>query len=141
LSGSGYYFTNLGDASRSLPAAGKAVFINIEDRFNAPQFYGAALGADSVNAEGYLLLEKGGAADYHYGDDYYRQSTAPVKLVASIKKMRTGGPMSMTSHEAVYIRGFAGRNVPLSVDVSKFLCKGPFSALFYQPAAGELAPK
>jgi len=49
--------------------------------------------------------------------------------------------MSMTSHEAVYIRGFAGRNVPLSVDVSKFLCKGPFSALFYQPAAGELAPK
>jgi len=33
------------------------------------------------------------------------------------------------------------RLVLFEADVSKFLCKGPFSALFYQPAAGELAPK
>jgi hypothetical protein len=38
-----------------------------------------------------------------------------VKLSASIKKMRTGGALGATSHEAVFIRGFAGRHVPLCV--------------------------
>jgi hypothetical protein len=114
-SGQDYFFTSLHEASRHLQTADGPVFINIRDSFNAPQFYDSALDVDSVNAAGYLLLEKGGADDYCYGDDYYKQSTAVVKLSASIKKMRTGGAMGATSHEAVFIRGFAGRHVPLCV--------------------------
>jgi hypothetical protein len=114
-SGEGHYFTDLGEAARALQAGAGPAFINIQDRFNAPQFYGSGLGVDAVNADGYLLLEKGGAADYHDGDDYYKQPTAPVKLSASIKKMRNGGPMAATSHEAEFIRGLAGRHVPLCV--------------------------
>jgi hypothetical protein len=114
-SGDDYFFTKLADASRRLQTADGPIFINIRDNFNAPQFYGRALGADSVNATGYLLLEKGGTGDYNYGDDYYRQSTAVVKLSASIEKMRTKGAMGATSHEAVFIRGFGGRHVPLCV--------------------------
>jgi hypothetical protein len=109
------FFTSLGEASRHLQSASGPVFINIQDSFNAPQFYGGALGVDSVNAEGYLLLEKGGADDYCYGDDYYKKPTAVVKLSASIKKMKTGGSMGATSHEALYFLGFAGRDVPLCV--------------------------
>jgi hypothetical protein len=90
------------------------VFINFRDTFNAPQFYGGATGTDAVNAEGYVLFEKGGAADYHYGDDYYKQP-ALVKMVASVKKMRGEGSMGATSHDAMFLRGFAGRHVPLSV--------------------------
>jgi hypothetical protein len=114
-SGGDCFFTNLSDASRCLQTADSPVFINIHDSFNAPQFYGGALGADAVNATGYLLLEKGGADDYSYGDDYYKQSTAAVKLSASVEKMRAKGAMGATSHEAVFIRGFAGRHVPLCV--------------------------
>jgi hypothetical protein len=114
-SGEDCFFTSLGEASRHLQTADGPVFINVQDGFNAPQFYGGALGSDSVNADGYLLLEKGGASDYCYGDNYYKQSTAVVKLSASISKMRTGGAMSATSHEAVFIRGFGGRHVPLCV--------------------------
>ena len=91
------------------------VFIDIRDRFNAPQFYGGAQGAASVNADGYLLLEKGGAADYCDQDDYYKRSTAEVKLSASVNKTRGGNIMGATSHEAVYLRGFAGRQIPLNV--------------------------
>lgn len=68
-----------------------------------------------MNADGYLLLEKGGTDDYFHGDNYYKQSTAAVRLSASIKKMKTGGPLGATSHEAVFFRNFAGRHVPLSV--------------------------
>jgi hypothetical protein len=131
-SGEGYFFTSLGEAGQHLQTADGPVFINIRDTFNAPQFYGGALGADSVNADGYLLLEKGGAGDYCYGDDYYKQPTAVVKLSASLKKMRAGGSMGVTSHEAVFIRGFAGRHVPLCVfgtlsGTSEYLQIKPFA--------------
>jgi hypothetical protein len=134
LSGPGqsYYFTSLGEASRHLQAADGPVFINIRDKFNAPQFYGGSQGTDAVNVAGYLLLEKGGAADYHYADDYYKQPTAMVNLSASIGKMRTGGAMGASSHEAVFFRGFAGRRVPLCVfgtlsGTSEYLQIKPFA--------------
>jgi hypothetical protein len=73
------------------------------------------MGSDSVNAVGYLILEKGGADDYDYGDDYYKRSMVMVRLSANIKKMRTGGPMAATSHDAIFIRGFGGHHVPLGV--------------------------
>lgn len=109
------FFASLDEASRRLRTAHGPVFINIQDSFNAPQFYGRALGTDSVNAEGYLLLEKGGVDDYCHGDDYYKQSAAIVKLSASTKKMGTGGAMGASSHEAIFIRGSAGRNVHLCI--------------------------
>lgn len=114
-SGEDHFFTGLAEASRRLQTTDGTVFISIRDHFNAPQFYGGSLGADSVNATGYLLLEKGGAADYCDGDDYYKQATTEVKLAAGIRNMRFGGSIGSTSHEAVFFLGFAGRRVPLGV--------------------------
>lgn len=114
-SGKGYYFTNLADAVRHVQARQEQVFLNIHERFNAPQFFGHASGFDRVNADRYLLFQKGGALDYDDSDSYYRQTTAVIKLSASIDKMRAGPVMGATSHEAVFLRGFGGRGVPLSV--------------------------
>src|ERR1019366_1241119 len=109
------FFNELGAATRHVQRADEPVFVNIHDTFNAPQFYGAALGTSAVNGDGYLLLEKGGAADYSDSDDYYRQSVARVTLSANVTKLRTPGSMARGSHEAVFLRGFAGRKVPLSI--------------------------
>jgi len=87
------FFTDLGEASRQLQRSDGPVFVDVRDKFNAPQFYGGAQGALLVNADGYLLLEKGGAADYCDQDDYYKRSTA----------------------EVVFFRGFSGRQIPLNV--------------------------
>jgi hypothetical protein len=114
-SGEDYFFTTLNEAVKRLARANGTVFISVQDTFNAPQFYGRAIGTDLVNAEGYLLLEKGGSGEYHYGDDYYKQSGALIRLSASITKMRSGGVMGATSHEAVYIRGFGGQHIPLCI--------------------------
>jgi hypothetical protein len=114
-SGEGRFFTSLSEAARHLRSASGPVFVSIQDTFNAPQFYGGRTGADSVNACGHLLLEKGGTGDYCDRDDYYKQPTALVKLSASVSKMRTGGAMGISSHEAIFIRGFGGRHVPLHV--------------------------
>ncbi|MGO9259664.1 MAG: hypothetical protein ACLQU1_25625 [Bryobacteraceae bacterium] len=131
-SGADYFFTSLAEASRHLQTTDGPVFVNIRDSFNAPQFYGCALGTESVNADGYLLLEKGGADDYCDRDDYYKQSSAVVKLSASAKKLRAGNPMGASSHEAVFIRGFGGRPVPLCVfgtlsGTSDYLQINPFA--------------
>ncbi len=126
------FFTDLGEASRQLQRADGPVFIDIKEKFNAPQFYGGARGAALVNADGYLLLEKGGAADYCDQDDYYRRPTAVVKLSANISKMRSGSVMGATSHDAIFFRGFSGRQIPLNVfgsltGTSDFLQIKPFA--------------
>jgi hypothetical protein len=114
-SGEGCLFTDLAGAIRHSSAADGPVFVNIRDTFNAPQFYGRATGSDLVNAEGYLVLEKGGVEDHRYSDDYYKQPSGLIRVSASITKIRGGSGMSATGHEAVYFRGFGGQHVPLSI--------------------------
>jgi hypothetical protein len=106
-----YLFTNLPDATRHVQETNEPTFISFQDKFNAPQFYGNGVGVDTVNAEGYLRLERG--MDYNDRDDYYKQSTALLKVSASIKKMAEGPVMAVTSHAAIFLRGFRGRGVPL----------------------------
>jgi hypothetical protein len=131
-SGRGYFFANLSDAALRVQDSDESVFISIRDKFNAPQFYGNCVGVDGVNTDGHLLLEKGGVLDYTDNDNYYRQPAKLVKLSASITKMRGGGMMGATSHEAIFLRGFGGRGVPLGIfgklsDSSDYLQIKPFA--------------
>jgi hypothetical protein len=96
-SGEGSFFTDLAAAMRRVAASGEPAFIGIRDKFNAPQFYGGAIGSDSVNAAGYLAPQKGGPSDYSDADDYHKKSTASVTLSASTAKMRSAGMMAATS--------------------------------------------
>src|ERR1022692_345746 len=106
-----YFFTSLADATRHVQKAEEPTLISIQDKFNAPQFYGDGPGVSLVNTEGYLQLERG--FDYNDRDDYYKQSTGAVKVSANITKMGTGGKMAATGHAAIFFRGFRGRGVPL----------------------------
>ena len=110
--GHDYFFTSLSEASRRLQTTDVPVFINILDSFNAPQFSWRWLGTDRVNSDGYLLLEKGGAVDYTYSDDYYKQFTALARLSAGTKKMMT---RALWGFSLCYFRDFAGCHVPFGV--------------------------
>jgi len=109
-------YSDVAKATRQADLGRNTVFLCAEDEFNAPQFYSSD-GITSVNSEGYLLLEKGGAGDYDDRDDYYkRQLNRVVKMSASILKMPgSSNGMAMTGHDAILLRGFRGRAVPLGV--------------------------
>jgi hypothetical protein len=108
-------YTNLGEACSHVRPADQALFVNVRDTFNAPQFYGGAKAVDSLSASGYLLLEKYGETEYYYSDEYYKLPKIPVKLHASLSKMRTGSFLSTSNHETAYFHGYSGRDVPLGV--------------------------
>jgi hypothetical protein len=108
-------FSDLGEASRHADAAHATVFVKIRDRFNAPQFLSGS-GVTLVNSEGYLVLEKGDAGDYDYKDDYYRGPARMVTVSASLLKMPGSSKgMARTGHDAMYIRGFHGRDVLIEI--------------------------
>ena len=49
-------------------------------------------------------------------DAYYKTPSLRVILSASVTKMRAyGGKMAVTGHDAIYFRGFGGRQIPLGV--------------------------
>ena len=108
-------FSDLVEASRAADGSGESVFVNVREQFNAPQFQ-PHRGIGAVNQDGYLLLELGTAGAYRYGDDYYKKPNRVVTLSANISKMPTSARgMSGTGHDAVFFRGFNGRDVPLGV--------------------------
>lgn len=109
-------FTTLVGAEKATRSNGKSVFILVEDRFDAPQFW-ASDGVDQVNSSAYLNLQKGTSGDYNDRDDYYRtQLQSPLTLVAAVEKLRRSSQgMRYTGHDAIFFRGYIGKGVPLGV--------------------------
>jgi hypothetical protein len=58
------FFDTLSDAIREAKRSRHKVFVSIHDEFEAPQFYPGSGGADDVNAQGYLILDKRRAGIY-----------------------------------------------------------------------------
>ena len=56
------FFSDLGEAARTLSMRKPRAYVRVEESFNAPQFF-VGEGTASVNETGYLMLEKGGADD------------------------------------------------------------------------------
>lgn len=66
-------------------------------------------GVQAVNASGYLILERGGAASHDHSDNYHRQPRLPVTLAANVAKLcRSSGGLAATEHDAVFFRGYGG---------------------------------
>jgi hypothetical protein len=111
------WFSDLGEASRYVDSSQTSAFVRIDDTFNAPQFY-SGNGSTSVNNEGYLILEKCRAGEYEYRDDYYKlkKPSRLVTISASILKMPTSSRgMAPSGHDAIFFRGFGGREIPLGL--------------------------
>lgn len=109
-------FTSLRKATEHVNETGKKVFVSIEDRFDAPQFISGVSGAVTVNSVGYVLFEKGRLGNYDFSDDYYKNPHVQLAMVANIDKfMRSEGCMTPMGHDARFLGGFRGANIPLGV--------------------------
>jgi hypothetical protein len=121
-------FTDLGEASRHADSAGKSVYVDVRERFNAPQFY-VGDGVGTVNNDGYLILEKGDSVDYEYRDVYFKRPSRIVTVSASILKMpMSSRGMARAGHDSILFRG--GRDVPL----------GLFGAMTATPSCFQIKP-
>lgn len=96
----------------------EAVFIDVKIEIDAPQFY-KENGVESVNEEKVLLFERDTDCtdNYKYEDGYYKQPKLPIVMSASLEKFPNcrSGRMTMTGHEAIFLRGHRGRALPLHV--------------------------
>jgi hypothetical protein len=105
------------------------IYLNIEEKFNMPQFYGSIEYAiSSVNNSKTVTYEIGEPINrnnmimvdtYNNLDDYYKtlnRNKIRVVMSSSLDKMpRSRSGMGYIGHDAVFFRGFQGRNVPLKV--------------------------
>lgn len=109
-----YY--SLRKATEHVNETRKKVFVNIEDRFDAPQFVSGISGAVNGNSVGYVLFEKWGSGSYDFSDDYYKNPHIQLAKVANIDKFtRSKGSMAPMGHDARFFGGFMGANIPLGV--------------------------
>ena len=115
------FFDTLSDAIREAKRSRHKVFVSIHDKFEAPQFYPGSGGADDVNAQGYLILDKRRAGIYDSRDDYYRGPQMYVSAVANWSKLpRSARSMPYSTDASILLTdfgrfGFAGHDVPLHI--------------------------
>jgi len=115
-------FVDLAHASDFSEDNKDAVFLHLQTEFDVPQFYGDA-GVQAVNQAQYVVFEKDteNSRYYDYRDDYFRKRGIPIVMSASLSKFpNCKGQMGMTGHDAIFIRGHAGRQIPLHVFGSLF---------------------
>ena len=125
-------FSDLANASNFSAENKDAVFVNLQTDFDAPQFYGG-MGVQAVNKAQYVIFEKDMEYNryYDYRDDYFKKHRIPVVMSASLTKFpNCKGRMGMTGHDAVFIRGHGGRQMPLHV----------FGSLFKLPEFCQIKP-
>lgn len=104
-----------------------AVFVEIADTFDAPQFYNGQ-GHIDVNESKAILFEKNICKNkdtYSHNDNYYKRtfnSELRIAMATSLTKYPSykKGAMGATSHEAMMLRGYRGFDIPLNVFGSFF---------------------
>jgi hypothetical protein len=115
-------FTDLARAEDYCRANHEAVFVNITDTFDAPQFYGGR-GHLDVNESQTILFDKNVCKwkdTYVHSNDYYKRpktSETPIFMASSLQKYPNlkNGTMGATSHYALMFRQCGGLDIPLSV--------------------------
>jgi hypothetical protein len=129
-------FMNLTRAEEYCTDNHEAVFVNIKDTFDAPQFYDGR-GPLEVNESQAILFNKNVVPKdtYDYGDDYYKKpkaSQSPILMASSIHKYPSlkNGSMGLTSHLALMFRQCGGLDIPLGV----------FGAFFHVGSAFQIKP-
>jgi hypothetical protein len=106
----------IGDLVAALEKAelGRPIFVQVEAKFDAPDFLPGGGGTNAINSSRAMVFR----IDDHYdpSDQYFKRSHADLVMTASLKKFpRLKEGMGGTSHEAVFFRGFAGKDIPLGV--------------------------
>lgn len=115
----------------------ETVFVNVQETFDAPQFY-SGRGHVDVNESQVIYFEKNICKTkdtYCHHDSYYRQAVQaeiPFFMSSNLLKYPSykNGGMGATSHEAVMFRAFKGFDIPLNV----------FGAFFKLPSFSQIKP-
>jgi hypothetical protein len=105
-------FENLEAAAESVSKPGQHVFVCVETKFDAPDFFPGAGGASVVNSSRAMVFRIDNR--YDASDSYFKRCPFSVAMTASLEKFtRLRSGMGATSREAVRFRGFEGKNVPM----------------------------
>ena len=109
-------FSDLLKGANWCKETGKGTFVDIEQQFNAPQFYKYPDGVKEVSETGSMMFEIGESRDepYEPSDKYFRPSYF-FFMNASLSKSVYPKGMGNTSHEALFFRALKGKNLPLGV--------------------------
>jgi hypothetical protein len=110
------YYEDLIKAALSVVKNDKSVYINIFQKFNMPQF-SHGKGVEDVNTDKSLSFIIGQHDTEHdFNDLYFRKTQYTFIMQASLAKTtRSADGMSNSGHDAVFFRGYNGKNVPLHV--------------------------
>lgn len=107
-------FLDLGKAAASVTEPGRPVYIRIEDKFDAPDFFNGRGNLEAINSSKSIVFTIENR--YDESDNYFKRSGFSFTMPASLDKFpRFKGYFAGTSHEARFFRGLEGRNIPLGV--------------------------
>jgi hypothetical protein len=99
-------FENLEAAAETVSQPGQHV--------DAPDFFPGAGGASVVNSSKAMVFRIDNL--YDASDSYFKRFRFSLVMTASLEKFtRLKSGMGATSHEAIFFRGFDGKNVPIGV--------------------------
>lgn len=102
------------EAAESATEPGRPVFIRVEEKFDAPDFFAGGGGVDAINSSKAIVFTLGGR--YDDSDRYFKRQFFSFTMPASLEKFRRSkGFMAETSHEAIAFRGLEGKEIPLGV--------------------------
>ena len=116
LAGEGY-FEQLPQAAIYSSKTGKAVYINVNQKFDMPQFSHGKDGIAEVNRDKSFAFTIGpvSGGEYDTGDEYFKKTQYTFIMMASVSHTPAKDKMSYARHEAVYFRALAGKDVPLGL--------------------------
>ena len=90
------------------------VFVRVETQFDVPDFLPGGGGVSAINASKAMVFRIDN--QYDASDSYFKKVPFTLIMTASLEKFsRLKGGMGATSHEAIFFRGFNGKDVPLGV--------------------------
>ena len=111
-----FYFTDIDKAVEYCESENTAI-INATLEFDIIQFHLPNKDPiEEINRDKAILFQYGTIAKYDESDDYFKKAGKRITMMASLSKMPSSHDyFGATCHEAVYFRGFGGRNVRIKV--------------------------
>jgi hypothetical protein len=107
-------YQDLYEAAHNASEPGRPVFIRIEEKFDAPDFYIGGGGTEAINSSKSIIFTIENR--YEDSDRYFKRQHFRFIMPASLENFRRGkGFMRATSHEAIAFRGLKGEQIPLGV--------------------------
>lgn len=114
-------FTNLPTAAIACSETNRAVYVQLYEKFNLPQFYYGS-GVDEVNRDKMVDFEIGPMRRrdddrYDHSDNYFKKKHYHFYMSASLSKFTRVREevMGNSSHDAILFRSYQGEDVPLGV--------------------------